>query len=81
LKNYETIGPFFAAIASSASTYDAGGYTQRFQPGQRAAAPNLPLPGCERHAPAGHSRAAVARACRSLAAGLRVALLGTEPPR
>jgi virulence factor Mce-like protein len=81
LKNYETIGPFFGAIASSASTYDAGGYMQRFQPGQRLVAPNLPLPSCERRAPAGHSRAVVASACRGLLAGLRVAILGTEPPK
>ncbi len=34
LKNYEAIGPFFGALASSSSEFDANGHVQRFMPGQ-----------------------------------------------
>jgi virulence factor Mce-like protein len=34
LKNYEAIGPFFGALASSSSQFDANGHMQRFMPGQ-----------------------------------------------
>jgi ABC-type transporter Mla subunit MlaD len=76
LKNYEAIGPFFGAIASSAATFDAGGYMQRFQPGQRLAAPTLPMTACTRQTVHGASRADVRRACAQLMSALRVALPG-----
>ena len=40
LKTYQAIGPFFAAIDSTASEFDSNGHMQRFQPGngERSAA-------------------------------------------
>lgn len=79
LRNYEAIGPFFAAIASSAATFDSGGFMQRFQPGNRNPdTPALPASRCRQASVAGRSRSEIARACVQLQHALDVALLGAK---
>lgn len=76
LRNYETIGPFFSAIASSAGTFDAGGYQQRFQPGQRLPAASLPTAACARHNVGDARPTDIRRACQALVSALSVAIGG-----
>jgi hypothetical protein len=79
LRNYEAIGPFFAAIASSAATFDSGGFMQRFQPGNRNPdTPAVPTSRCRTQSAAGRSKSEIARACAQLQQALDVALLGAK---
>jgi virulence factor Mce-like protein len=76
LRNYEAIGPFFAAVDSSASTLDAGGFMQRFQPGQRAgASTEIPPSACSSLSGSAAS-SAFTKPCQALVAAINNALIG-----
>jgi hypothetical protein len=74
LRNYEAIGPFFSAIDSSASTFDAGGFQQRFQPGQRLGTSTVIPPSACSALGSGASSAA-RQACQTLVDALNGALM------
>jgi phospholipid/cholesterol/gamma-HCH transport system substrate-binding protein len=78
LRNYEAIGPFFSAVDSSASTFDGGGFMQRFQPGQRAgASTQIPPSECSNlHL---SSSPALLQGCQSLVSAINGTLIGGVP--
>lgn len=81
LRNYEAVGPFFSAIDSSASTLDAGGFMQRFQPGQRAGASTQIPPSACSSLPGGDASSALMKSCETLVAAINNALItGVKAP-
>jgi ABC-type transporter Mla subunit MlaD len=74
LRNYEAIGPFFSAVDSSASTFDSGGFMQRFQPGQRlGTSTEIPPSACTSLGQL--SSPPAVKACQSVVAALNNALI------
>jgi phospholipid/cholesterol/gamma-HCH transport system substrate-binding protein len=78
LRNYEAIGPFFSAVDSSASTFDGGGFMQRFQPGQRAGA-STQIPPSECSNLGLGSSPVLLQGCQSLVSAINNALIGGVP--